>query len=237
MPAWDLVARIILLPILAVQGVMVRRRTVVLPEAKGPRSGILGNGPALRLLILGDSSGAGVGVGHQSDALSGQTIKELSKHFEVTWTLIAKSGATTIDAQDFLTTLKDQHFDIALVALGVNDAVRFTRIATWRDRQTRLRQTLRTEHDVAVMLLTAVPPLQHFAALPRLLAWVIGAHAARMDEALQNDLQTELDAHHLAIDIPFERSAMAADGYHPRANVYALWGQTAAQKFVALYHK
>ena len=235
--AWDLVARIILLPILAVQGVMVRRRTLVLPEADGARRGTLGNGPALRLLTLGDSSGAGVGVAHQSDALSGQTIKELSKHFEITWILIAKSGATTKDAQGFLEGIKGQHFDITLVVLGVNDAVRFTRIATWQRRQAHLRQVLREEFGVKTMLLTAVPPLQHFAALPKLLAWVIGAHSTRMDEALKRDLQAESDAHHLKIDIPFERSAMAADGYHPSANTYALWGHAAAQMLIEQHSK
>ena len=54
-----------LAPLLWAQGVHTRRKTVVLPEPPGPRSGRTGSGSMLRLLIAGDSAAAGVGVDHQ----------------------------------------------------------------------------------------------------------------------------------------------------------------------------
>ncbi len=51
-----------LAPLLLWQGRHVRRVTPRLPEAAGPRAGTTGHGPPLRLLVLGDSAAAGVGV-------------------------------------------------------------------------------------------------------------------------------------------------------------------------------
>lgn len=61
-----------LAPVLLWQGRNVRRSTLRLPEAAGVRYGQVGRGPALRILLLGDSSAAGVGVSQQEQALAGQ---------------------------------------------------------------------------------------------------------------------------------------------------------------------
>ena len=55
-------------PVLLAQGHYVRRVTPRLPEPEGLRQGVEGSGPPLRLLILGDSSAAGVGVATQAEA-------------------------------------------------------------------------------------------------------------------------------------------------------------------------
>jgi hypothetical protein len=86
-----------LAPLLWLQGVYTRRKTVVLPEPPGPRSGRTGAGPMLRLLIAGDSAAAGVGVDHQDQSLSGQLKTLLEPHFDLHWELIARTGHTTAE--------------------------------------------------------------------------------------------------------------------------------------------
>ena len=49
-------------PLLVAQAVATRRRAPTLPEAEGEREGRVGEGDRLALLIVGDSSAAGVGV-------------------------------------------------------------------------------------------------------------------------------------------------------------------------------
>ena len=64
-------------PLLLWQGRRVRRDTPKLPEAEGPRDGIAGAdrpGRPLRLLIVGDSSAAGVGASVQDEALAGRLV-------------------------------------------------------------------------------------------------------------------------------------------------------------------
>ncbi len=79
-----LAATIALGPLLLLQGRHVRRVTPVLPEPPGPRQGRSGAGPALRLLILGDSAAAGVGASTQGEALSGQLVQTLARRFDLT---------------------------------------------------------------------------------------------------------------------------------------------------------
>ena len=234
-PPLDVVLRIVLLPVLIWQGVRVRRNALVLPEAAGPRVGAIGHGPVLRLLIVGDSSGAGVGVADQSDALCGQLVKALAEHKRVTWRLVARTGATSKSITAMLNDEPASSYDVAVLALGVNDAVRLLPLSLWRRRQSHLRSILRDTFDVGLILATAVPPLEHFPALPRLLQWVLGSHARRMDEGLERDLVGERGAQHVKIDLPFSIDAMAKDGYHPSA--YTLWAQTMAKRILAADEK
>ena len=93
----DLAARILLFPVLAAQAVYVRHSALRLADPSGRREGVSGQGPVLRLLIVGDSSAAGVGTSHQEEALLGHMRKRLSQTNTVYWTVEAKTGATTAD--------------------------------------------------------------------------------------------------------------------------------------------
>ncbi len=75
--AVDLVLRAVMAPVLAVQAVRVRRHALILPEAGGPRSGVVGVGQDLRLLIVGGGCrgcGAGLGVGGTRQPNSGRVF-------------------------------------------------------------------------------------------------------------------------------------------------------------------
>ena len=82
-------------PVLLAQGRRVRRETPVLPEPAGPREGATGEGAPLRVLVVGDSAGAGVGAASQDEALTGRIVAGLADRFRVEWRLVARTGATT----------------------------------------------------------------------------------------------------------------------------------------------
>ena len=84
-----------LIPLLVAQALWVRRSVPKLPEASGSRDGVVGIGKPLRLLIVGDSSAAGVGVPHQNQALVGCLLAALQGKFLVHWKLLARTGWTT----------------------------------------------------------------------------------------------------------------------------------------------
>ena len=115
-----LAAKLLLSPLLVAQAVATRRRALVLPEADGPRTGRCGSGAPLRLLVVGDSSGAGVGVARQDEALVGHLSRSLagSLNVEVVWQLVAKSGVTT--AQALLYALPQARLDVASTREEVN---------------------------------------------------------------------------------------------------------------------
>ena len=75
----SLALKLVLAPVLVAQAMRTRRRAPVLPEAAGaarrPRRAAAHG--ALRVLIAGDSSAAGVGVAHQDQALAGHLARAL----------------------------------------------------------------------------------------------------------------------------------------------------------------
>ena len=78
----DIVARFALFPLLYAQAQGVRAGVVPLPEPPGPRKGCEGRGTdALRLLVIGDSSAAGVGADHQDEALARPLARQIAQRF------------------------------------------------------------------------------------------------------------------------------------------------------------
>ena len=226
--AVDQVLRVPLLPILAAQGLSVRRSARVLPEPQGPREGQAGSGPRLRLLITGDSSAAGVGAGTQAQALSGHLVTQLTRSFTVQWQLEATTGHTT---QDTIKRLKrlDGRFDAVVTALGVNDVTRGVTQKQFVTRQARLLHLLSDKFGARRIIVTAVPQMGRFPALPQPLAWVLGRQAARLDQGLQQVVANHPMARHLTLNLPEDPSLAAPDGYHPSPKAYALWAQEAAR--------
>ena len=226
--AADQIVRVPLLPILAAQGMMVRRQARVLPEPVGPRQGRSGRGPRLRLLIAGDSSAAGVGAGTQDQALSGHLVAQLARHYCVEWRLEATTSHTTQDTLDRLSALQDQ-FDMAVTALGVNDVTRGVTRRAFIDRQRQLLTLLTGPFGARRVVVTAVPQMERFPALPQPLAWVLGRQAARLDQGLQQVAAEFPQARHLPLELPDDPALIAPDGYHPSPKTYAIWAREVAR--------
>ena len=99
--------KIALGPLLSWQSLMVRRTAIRLPEAAGRRGGMVGRlrfAKPLRVLYVGDSSAAGVGVDRLRDSLAVQASRFLSRKMRrpVAWQLVAKSGVDTREALEFV---------------------------------------------------------------------------------------------------------------------------------------
>lgn len=226
--ALDLAARLVLLPVLLVQAMLVRRRALALPEASGPREGWLGEGPPLGLLIIGDSSAAGVGAEAQDAALAGQLAARLAESHRVHWRLIARTGATTAEALARLSDEPPGQFDVAVSVFGVNDVTRLVPLELWLTRQRRLADLLAGKFGARLICLSGLPPMGHFPLLPQPLRWVLGRQAARFDRHLGRLAAARPDAIHLPLDFEMEVSQMAADGYHPGPLIYAGWADAIA---------
>lgn len=232
MPALDQILRLALLPLLILQAILVRRRALVLPEPSGPRSGRRGQGTLLRILIAGDSSAAGVGVDHQDHALSGQLSARFSKQFEVLWRLEATTGHCTRDTLTRLEALPKQHFDVVVLALGVNDVTGGTSRRRFHRQQSNLLELLQDRFAPSLILINGVPQMQHFPALPQPLAWVLGQQAARLDEVLARLSNQDAAVVHLPFELPQDPDLAATDGYHPSARAYHLWAEILAEKIL-----
>lgn len=220
---------IALAPVIVPQGIWTNLRVPTLPEPAGARQGKAGKGPRLRLLIAGDSAAAGVGVSRQQDALLGQVVSRLAAHYRVEFDLQAKTGFTTADILRRLDDMPAREYDVALTSLGVNDVLALTARATWLERQRQLRQLLREKFGVRFTVISGLPPVHSFPALPQPLRWHLGSGATEFNDAIAEAVAAEPDVG--LIDLRFEADAgmMASDGFHPGAPIYAEWAERAAQ--------
>ena len=225
----DRVLRVILFPVLVAQAISVRRSALRLPEPIGPRSGDVickVDHPPLRILIAGDSSAAGVGVSTQAEALSGQLAAQLSCTHAVHWRLLATNGHRTADT---LLRLQQEptgrDVDVVVLALGVNDVTRLTSKTRFHMEQSALINLLKRKYRAKLIILCGVPPMARFPALSNPLAWVLGQHAARLDQVLARLAETQADVLHLPFQIDLSPDMAARDGYHPSARAYRLWAE------------
>lgn len=219
-------AAALLSPILIPQAAWVIARAQRLPEASGPRMGREGSGPPLRLLIVGDSSAAGVGTDTQDTALAGQLAKTLGQKRTVDWSLIAKTGATTGSTLRDLREHTPIPADVAVLVHGVNDTTRLVPPKRFLENQKALMSLMQTQWGVRRTLVCAVPPVGDFPLLPRPLRGLLGRHAERLDAALL-DLVEEA---HVPFDIPMDTKMMASDGFHPGPEIYRLWAALLAAR-------
>lgn len=222
------IATLVLGPLLFLQGRHVRRVTPRLPEAAGPRCGSAGEGPALRLLVLGDSAAAGVGAQTQAEALSGQLLTALSSHFHISWELLATTGHTTADALQTLQKTPATAFDIAVTSLGVNDVTALHSTRHWLAQQAALVALLREKFGVQHVLLSALPPMHRFPALPQPLRWYLGARALHFNRALADWAAGTDHCTFVAMEYPLLPGLVAEDGFHPGPPAYALWAEILA---------
>jgi lysophospholipase L1-like esterase len=227
-PLVQQVATVALGPVLLAQGWHVRRVTPRLPEAAGPREGIGGSGPRLRLLIAGDSAAAGVGVSSQSEALAGRLMSDLADRFCVNWKLVAHTGLSTQEVIALLESEPAQAFDVAVTSTGVNDITGGTPRRRWLALQSRLVDLLRQRFGVRHVMVSGLPPMHAFPALPQPLRWFLGTRARDFNRALQDWVARQAHCEFVAPDYPVQPEYMAADGFHPGAPAYALWAQHVA---------
>ncbi len=215
-------------PILVFQGRWVRRHTPLLPEPPGARSGVTGDGPRIRLLVTGDSAAAGVGAPHQRDGLVGRLVRELAPRNRVHWTLFAATGATTTTLLRDLPRLEGRRFDVILTSLGVNDVTAGRSLSGWRKRQRELRTALTEAFGTRLLIVSGLPPVDLFPALPQPLRWYLGRRARQFDEDLRNEVAEEKETAFLSLRFSKNPHSMAPDGFHPGPEIYAAWAERAA---------
>lgn len=229
--AWWLVA-LCVVPLAMPLALWARRRAVRLAPAAGSVHGLAGSewpGEPLRLLLVGESTVAGVGVSCQQQALAGCLAQELAARYErpVSWRACGENGITAVEAcERLLPQGLAEPADLVLLVFGVNDTTRLTGLDRWSAALAHL--TDRFSAQGARVVLSAVPPLQHFSALPWLLRGLLGARAALLDERLRQVAQRQ-GAQHCPIALMFSPDFLAVDGYHPSALGYRLWAQGLAE--------
>ena len=227
----SLTAKLFLSPVLLAQAIGTRARLPQLPEPAGERAGVVGRGQVLQLLVTGDSSAAGVGVGNQRDALAQRLAATLAgaAKARISWQLHAQSGLTTAQTLRWLQALGPHRADVAVVVTGVNDVVDQVPSRQAVAAREALANWLRNGHGVQHVVFAPLPPIHQFPGLPQPLRWVAGADAQRHNAALSAWADSRNDVSCVDMFVPLNRGVMAADGFHPGEPVYRYCAGAIAQ--------
>jgi len=231
--------KFLLAPVLLLQASRLRRDALRLPEAAGLRSGLLAglsNEAPIRVLFVGDSSAAGVGVATQDRAFALPCATSLRLHTgrSVHWQLLAKSGISTDQARALVEQHRLAAADVLVTALGVNDVTsQKTPGAFLRDYRALLG-SLQERTGAKIGVINGLPPMGTFLAIPNPLRWYLGQYARRLDARLRDWVATQPGLRHLPLDGLAASGELAADGYHPGPDQYRLWAERVAQYITEL---
>lgn len=215
-------------PVLLAQGRRLRRDTIRLPDAAAPWQGTLDGPDPLRLLVLGDSTAAGVGAATQDDALPGNLARLLGARTGrgVQWTAAGRNGATSRDlVTDYLDTAVAERWDVVFLTIGANDALGLrTRSAFARD----MRVILNALTSVSpVVLVSSLPAFFRFELLPNPLRFNLYLHSRSLEDAARTIAATFDGVHMSPPPPPYTDGFFATDLFHPSASGYRDWAEFA----------
>ena len=231
-----------LLPLLYVQGRKVKKRVPDLPEAASP-SGIsvpesIARDP-MQLIILGESTMAGVGVNSHEEGFAGALARDLSEKLQcqIDWKVYAKSGYTAKDVTEkILPEIKEDSPNLIVIGLGGNDSFDLNSPAGWRRDIVLLINTLKQRFHSVPLVFANMPPIKEFPAFTPLIRFILGNLVEILGEELhrvvkkfdsvyyQNQVIT-LEEWMQSIHKEVKPSDFFSDGVHPSKLTYQTWAK------------
>lgn len=183
----------------------------------------------VRLLVVGESSAVGVGVRSYDETLAAHIATLYSERAGcvVHWSVIGKSGATVAELLTLLAGQPPESLkaDVVVMAIGVNDVLRFSSPLHWRRSLRSLMDLLQVTTGCQLMLLSPIPPLWKFALLPVPLRYVLGGQALLLDLCSQIIVARDSRVRHLSIPLLDQTSMLCEDRFHPSSCGYREWAR------------
>ncbi|MER3429606.1 MAG: hypothetical protein C4324_00930 [Blastocatellia bacterium] len=224
-------------PLLYLQGRFTRWKVGVLPDAENPE-GIAGDsGDEDRLLVIGESTVAGLGAKTHDRALAGRFAFWLSQVIgrRIRWRAIGRTGVTARETLDDLFPLisQEETFDYILVGLGGNDVLKITSPKRFRRDMTDLLARLRERFPQATIFISNCPMIKFSPVLPQPIKGILW-RLSKMHDANMRDLTVNLEGvHYYPQPTEFEVDGFFADGIHPSEKGYDDWSRAMTEYFAS----
>ncbi len=221
-------------PIYAALGIWVRGRSLRLSPAPGPRSGQFGIGAAaMRILTIGDSSAAAVGIEHTSGAMAPQIAEKLHTRTgkPVSWHISGHNSATAANIRDIIVpNLAPASYTHIFVMLGTNDIKNFHTGKRWCKEFGGLLYALRTRFPEAKIYWHQAIDMQKVPALPKFLATMMNWR-----RVIINGRGAQLCVERGAVVVPPVENITSAgfcrDGFHASDAGYNEWSVHMVEHF------
>ncbi len=232
-----------LLPLMYFQGKSIRKHVPRLPEAEGLEGVSPGvSSKLLRLLTIGESTIAGVGVATHREGFTGTLAEELAERLgaSVQWRVYARSGYTAQRIrQKTLPRISESEVDLIVIGLGGNDAFTLNTPARWKRHIQELIAELRHRFGTAPIIFANMPPIKVFPAFTPLIKFVIGNLVEILGEELSEIVTRSPNTFYYSrkitledwiqrLGVEAEPADFFSDGVHPSRLTYQVWAKDLA---------
>ena len=229
-----------LLPVMYFQGKRIKASVPNLPEAKGTEGIAVANPEgSMKLITIGESTIAGVGVETHEEGFTGTLAKELAKKLDanVHWKVYAKSGYTVKKVQErIIPKVSETSVDLIVIGMGGNDAFTLNNPKKWRLHIRELINEIRTKFPDTPIAFTNMPPIKEFPAFTPVIKFTIGNLVEILGEELNDLVQDQKGVYYYALKITLkdwlERlqidgkpADFFSDGVHPSKLTYQVWAR------------
>lgn len=223
-----------LAPFLYLQGRITRWKVGLLPDAEDP-AGTAGSGnETVKLLVLGESTVAGLGARTHELALGGQFAFGINERTgkAVDWTVVGRNGVTarrTID--ELLPLVPKEKFDYILLGIGGNDVMKLSSPKKWRRDMLELLGLVRASNPEAAIFISNCPMIIHSPVIPQPIKGILW-RLSRMHNANILEFTNGMDRVYYypqPADVDF--NGFWADGIHPSEQGYRDWAAAMLKHF------
>lgn len=238
-----------LLPFLYIQGLYIQRKVRKLPEAEGD-SGITGKhfDNIKHILIIGESTMAGVGSLMHQTSFAGTLASKLSEKLKVKihWKVYAKRGLTINQiTKQIIPSITESRVDLIIIGIGGNDTFALRSPIRWIKHIKELTTLLKRKYNAPIAFLN-MPPIQDFPAF----SYPLKVSLGRLSEILRKSLHKftaktpEVFFNHKVIRIKdwvqkydhIDKADLFSDGVHPSEITYQLWAKDFANYLLSNQH-
>jgi|TARA_B110000967_G_C18891475_1_gene567676 lysophospholipase L1-like esterase len=232
-----------LLPIMYLQGKKIRKNTPKLSEARNPQGYIkTAAEKTLKILAIGESTIAGIGVDFHENGFIGSLAKEISEktNSSILWRVYAKSGYTAkMVRKKIVPEIEDSNADIIVIGLGGNDAFKLNSPEIWMVNINLLIKDLKRKFPKTPIYFTNMPPIKEFPAFTKIIKFLIGNLVEILGKRLYKKVKNNKNVHFnneiISIETWKERykikgysTTFFSDGVHPSKLTYQIWGKDMA---------
>lgn len=232
-----------LLPILYYQGKKIRASVPVLPEAKNPNGYLkTSSNKTLKVITIGESTIAGVGVDFHKNGFTGALAKEITAKTGVSilWKVYAKSGYTVkMISKRIIPKLEETNADIIILGFGGNDAFTLNSPDLWIFQINNLIKKLKKKYPKTPIYFSNMPPIKEFPAFTKTIRFVIGnlveLLGKRLSKRLKNTQNVYFNNETITLESWIQKyningniDSFFSDGVHPSLVTYQVWGKDMA---------
>ncbi|MPZ86524.1 MAG: hypothetical protein GEU81_00360 [Nitriliruptorales bacterium] len=198
-------------------------------------------GAVIELVMLGDSTVAGVGSPTAAESLPALVAQRVADRLGRAVHVVGYgvSGACTdVVRAEQVPLMLDTGVDVVVIVVGSNDVSHLTPVWNMRSRTQDLLEAARSQSGAPVVL-GGIPQFRTVPRLQQPLRFVTGVYANALREPQRAAAASDLPVRY--VDIAAEASprfvgrpeSMSADGYHPSPMGYGFWADALAPAVAA----